>query len=261
MSNPSDRFKELLWDRRTSPLYKTFIVSWCLWNRNFLYILLFESSAEILQEKSMLKGEYLKSIYKINRDQVFSFNFFQYTFNRESWIWHTLIWPLVSVALFFFVFNRLELRFRKHANTNKIKQNELDKILKEDDIEIQKLNNKEFEESLRQTQLLLEQKDQELELAKKSKEIASTHKSDEELWEEEYSKISNTIDFDSSMKTLEKLIDSNPNWDSNQKLYDQYKWTYVPYNLLSLDKENSIYKLTPKWGFFLKRFKESIFNK
>gem|GEM_PF-6718579 len=71
--------------------------------------------------------------------------------------------------------------------------------------------------------MLLEQKDQELELAKKSKEIASTHKSDEELWEEEYSKISNTIDFDSSMKTLEKLIDSNPNWDSNQKLYDQYK--------------------------------------
>lgn len=267
MSTPSDRFKELLWDRWTSPLYKTFTISWLLRNRDFVYILFFEDPDAILNKKSMLKSEYLNSLHKIDWNQVFSSNIFEYTFNFESWIRNLLLLPLISVFLFFFIFNRCELWFRKYANSNKSKQIDLDKIFEKSEIELQKLKNQQSQEELNQANILLDKKEKELSLIKKTnQELKANNEnqkilepkilSEEKVREKEFNRLKYNNDFEKIINVLWDLIDTTTQSNSNMDSYNRYKSYFIPYDLLSMDMDHKVFKLTPKWAFFIRKHNE-----
>jgi hypothetical protein len=55
----TESIREALEDRVVSPFYGYFIVSWLLVNWNYIYVALFTSSESILQQKNLLRDEYL----------------------------------------------------------------------------------------------------------------------------------------------------------------------------------------------------------
>lgn len=245
---------DFFWDRRTSPMYKSFLISWILWNWNFLYVVLFEDAQMIYTKTWNIKSEY---IYKI------------YNFDWSSII-HTLLWPIISILLFFWVFDRAELWFRNKANETKRKQIDSDNKVKEKEVQRKNIDNKETNEEIvrLKQQLEIEQINAKNQLQKKQNEIENLkllkkqeNESENEIlnqWNREYQEAKWIwFHFEDAMKKLQVLI-----WQTNQKeeieIINKYGYIYITYDLYQkwytdIDWFNP-WKITEKGKFFLRKF-------
>lgn len=249
-------FREFLdnfsWSRLTSPFYKSFLIAWCFWNRNFLYLLILEDWKLILENKWLLKYELLETY------SVFSLNNLAYG----------LLYPLISVICFYYFLSYLELFVRWIANRYKIKQINADSILKWKKIDASMLEvDNELKEMQKKNELLelkrvneLKEKDNEINKLKKDMQLKEMKDT--------------TSDLDSDRDLLNYIEDeefyevfnSERKNDIFNELKDLYKNQDMIFTKIHLKEEferKNLYdfkgkKITSKWIRFLKLYYNEI---
>ena len=263
MNSFTDRLKEFLWERWTSPMYKGFIFSRILWNRNFLYILVFEDPQQILLETKKLKSVYLNDLYSLD------FNSFL----------HLFLGPVLSMILFFYLFSRIELVIRKKARKIEASQKDADNEVFKADIEKWELINKEeknnieamrlqFEKEIemkksevekiqlesQKTKVALENKQNEIDMLKKFQEWDISY--EDQLIKNrtnEYNEASQISWFNKAISGLKILLSKNVSHQIWDDTYSEHVDIYSIYELCTYEY-NEWYYITDKGKFFLRKF-------
>jgi hypothetical protein len=92
-----DSIKSYLYDRIKSPLYGTFIVTWCLWNWKIFYLTFFVSES-VVGNKMWYVGAYLTDFNRTIKYPIF------------STLVLIIIAPLLSIGAYWFVLKYKQLR-------------------------------------------------------------------------------------------------------------------------------------------------------
>lgn len=178
----------VLYERVTSPLYGTFIITWAIWNWKIIYLTLFVSESEIDSTK------------------------IDYIITNYYDIYNLLVYPVIStiviIAGFSFISNGaywLHLKFKQWRidAKNEIEKNQL--LTLEQSINIRK----ELREKEKEFQELLSNKDLEIELLER--EIAASINSDEDKMEEPFTPMSD-----------EKYLKEYSNFKNNESVYEYF---------------------------------------
>lgn len=137
-----DDMIEVIKERAFKPMYFYFIIAWTITNWNFLYVFLFENEEFILKNKSILKSEYLESIYQwdFGFEGLYSISFL---FIIPAFSTYFVVWWLSKLSVKFFMKNEEHLE-----RINSVKklvlekekyyfENEMIRIRKEDELKNQ----------------------------------------------------------------------------------------------------------------------------
>lgn len=174
-------------ERMDSSMYGSLIISWCLWNWEFLYITFFVDQDIIFELTDKLKIEYLLSQYV-------------WTPWYSLGVWSSLklfILPLLSAYFIVFWLSRIENWFFRettsHQYAKKREMNQQEQIF------------------LEETQKVLKTKVENVEIEKR----IETEMSDEEKWDIEYDDAMQDNQFKVKMARLQQVLYKHSGYTSN----------------------------------------------
>jgi len=172
--------KSAIKERLVGAMYGTFIISWCIWNWEAIYITFFVSQDLILETTKQLKIDYLLTSYSW---VGFWSGFWQLT--------KLLFGPAVSTILIIWLVSKLDFLCFKKNYSNKIGK-EKEVIRQESGVLTKKKG-------------VLEKRKKNVDMEKKIEQKMTN----EEKWDAEYERIKNTAAFINAMSYLNKSLYSN----------------------------------------------------
>lgn len=232
-------------DKLTSPFWGAFVISWLIWNWKIWYVTVFIDSDLLLQEKGLLKMDYIYSLYK--SDIIFDLFI---SFLR------LIILPFLSAWFFIFIFPLITHRFYEKSlesdNENKIAKNRKDE-------EYFKTVGKKLEA---EKEVIMQE-------ASINEEKMKIEKTQEEKWDEEYSEFEKTKYFNDFNMIIESIYQhfGKTEWDydfngmpgkfvsSDVKAYADTN------NLIEIDNNignKETIKLTEKGKYFMKKRSDKV---
>jgi hypothetical protein len=229
-----ESIKERLSEKLGSPMYWDFVIAWSIINWKYIYITFFVSEELILQERGMLKNEYLL------------LTLVPYTDSIQVYIiivlWKFLFFPgLVAVFAIYFLSKLDFIIFRK----------------------VHSLKNEKKDEQYKQDKKLLESQKEVLVAEQERKEVENQIReslSDEDLWDIEFNKSKSVPIFAAALNELRASV-----YEHEGQIH-HHNWQFDP-NYLSYVDVNDLIKMedhlgstkiiiTPKGKYFLKKFIE-----
>jgi len=172
---------ETVEERLGSSMYGSLIVSWLLWNWEFIYVTFFVDQQYILDKTGLLKIDYILN----------SYHFLPFFWSGVWWIVRLVIGPIVSAYLINWQLSKIEyLFFRKSLCL---------------DIEKKKEKIRQEETILKTEKQALKTKEEKIDIEKNIERKMS----EEELWEKEYDALKNNINLSKALDALKKCLYTN----------------------------------------------------
>lgn len=220
--------KTTIRDRLVSIMYGTFIISWCIWNWELIYITVFVDQDIILKTVNQLKIDYILTQY-----------------SWDNWLgvlWSSvklLLGPIIMTYVIIWWFSKLDFICFKRYHSDKFnKKNELFKMEN-------KLLNKE--------KTVLEKKEENVEIEKKiQKEMT-----DEEKWNAEYKDFRSSNQFHRAIKEMQQCIYEHSGYLDTAGYRMRSEITaYLHVNGLIAfsEKSRNIITATEKGKYYLRKF-------
>lgn len=234
--------KEAFNSRFWSTMYGTFILARLTTNWKFWFISFFVNESFILEKYSLLRNEYLVSLYPL------------------SWFWNWLrtiskliLIPAIATYLVHWIFSKVETKVYRKWLLNKTEK----KIIKANE-------EKRYQETISDTlNLKKENIKKEIQIKEESKKI----KTNEDIWMEEYNQLFHKESFKTAMRELNQSIYSDwgniHNYDDYWRVIETIIWesglAILDSNwLINLDLQNNKTSMTEKWKFFMKNYIKNI---
>lgn len=221
--------KKNISDKLINPFYGAFIISWLIWNWRVWYITFFIDSALLVERKSILKIDYINSLYVWNDWWNFVYS-----------ICHLLLLPLLSSYLAVFWFPKMTCFFYEKSleteNFNKITKAKKDKDL---------------------LKAMGEKLNVEMDVLGKEKAIkaARSEKSQKEIWDDEYMQFQKTSHF-LNFNSLKSVYYQGERWADDIPI--DLKAYCDTHGITERDEINERkINLTNKGKYFMGKFLES----
>lgn len=215
-------------ERISSPFYGAFIISWLFWNWKVWYVTFFIDSNLLLQEKGVLKINYIISIYASETIWSFILSFS-----------HLIIFPFLSAWFFIYIFPKMTCKFyAKSLETEN--ENKLTKIKKNEEFLIVTGKKLEAEKDIFKKEAELKE------------EKIKSEKSQGNVWNDEYEQFKESKYFQ-DFNEIKKCIYDSDGWGGDlpvdlKAYFDSNKITE------GRGEGNGRIKLTEKGKYFMKKY-------
>lgn len=244
--------KNNIYEKITSPLWWTFIITWLVWNWQLTYTTIFVSWDKIYEKYEILKIEYI-----IEKIYDWSYHFFTLPIIVD-YITYWFIWPILSTIIILWFIPYIS-NFVYIRDTKLFKK---DRILAKDkmEIEVLKEKNRLLKEEKKEINTYIKEKEKIINKKEKIEEKEENLENKEyKKWDEEYNSIIKK--YKDLITKLETFIYEHKwhinNYDWNRQLDTELeKILDSNWIIKKIEKEENwwaIYTLTEKWKYFLKK--------